>query len=148
MREIFRYLREIFTILVILENDFDVFDVFDVWGRQCRITHWAESKHRFQNSWSTKTPFVFFMVIKNIQKYYAWKTSFTIHTTSPLPNSTTNNNNDNNNSIMSDNRSMDEVNRELDDIFLLQWMSTLAAHPPVVHGCVTTGLTGMSMLLS
>ena len=31
---------------------------------------------------------------------------------------------------MSDNRSVDEVNREMDDIFLLQWMATVAANPP------------------
>ena len=31
---------------------------------------------------------------------------------------------------MSDNRSVDEVNMEMDDIFLLEWMATVAAHPP------------------
>ena len=93
-------------------------------------TRWAESKQKFQNSWSTKTPLVFFVVIKNIKKilrvedsyhpYYCPPTTTTTTTTTTIIIVS---------SIMSDNRSTDEVNRELDDIFLLQWMSTLAAHP-------------------
>ena len=31
---------------------------------------------------------------------------------------------------MSDNRNVEEVTREMDDIFLLQWMATVALHPP------------------
>ena len=36
------------------------------------------------------------------------------------------------NNKMSDNRNVDDVNREMDDIFLLQWMATVAVRPPRV----------------
>ena len=64
------------------------------------------------------------------QKYlYAWneisrRSSIIIITLIPLHQRPSSNNK------MSDNRNVDEVNREMDDIFLLQWMATVAARPP------------------
>ena len=40
---------------------------------------------------------------------------------------------------MSDDCSMEEVREEMDDILLLQWMASVAAHPPVVRVGITIG---------
>ena len=47
---------------------------------------------------------------------------------------------DRSNNKMSDNRNIDEVNMEMDDIFLLQWIATVGARPPpAIHVGITIG---------